>query len=54
MKLSITGMTPRIEHTLMGFPLFLETALELDNVLLEAGSLLQQLIDPPCGLFQFR
>jgi hypothetical protein len=38
----------------MGFPLFLESALELDDILLEAGSLLQQLIDTPGGLFQLR
>jgi hypothetical protein len=38
----------------MGFPLLLESALELDDILLEAGSLLHQLVDTPGGLFQLR
>jgi hypothetical protein len=42
----------RIQRTLMGFPLLLESALELDDGLLEAGSLLHQLVDTPGGLFQ--
>jgi hypothetical protein len=42
----------QIQRTLMGFPLLLESAVELDDGLLEAGSLLQQLVDTPGGLFQ--
>jgi hypothetical protein len=38
----------------MGIPLFLESALELDDIPLEAGSLLQQLVNTPGGFFQFR
>jgi hypothetical protein len=42
----------RIQRTLMGFPLLLESALELDDSLFEVGSLLHQLVDTPGGLFQ--
>jgi hypothetical protein len=33
---------------------FKSSALELDDILLEAGSLLQQLVDTRGGLFQLR
>jgi hypothetical protein len=54
MKLSTTSTHSRnrIPRTLMGFSLLLESALELGDGLLEAGSFLHQLIDTLGGFFQ--